>query len=327
MNKSLARQLPSSRRRTPIVLPGWLKEHAEAWAAEGAIAVVLFGSRGLGFALPDSDWDIAVVFEEKDVPPPDASPIRLPDAVKRHHEVNEIVRSIEQLSPSLSQEIAHGVSLVGDFQKLLCQQDYSTANDLKKREYINHLAWTYIEALHCLANVSSIVELQATNQAFEKLSSKVATMSSASSAERSVKALCCMMDLGYHYTHNVAKLADQLPKEWYDLVIRMNGTTHRGHMAAYEVQFELENCGVSLQRIRFTLELTNLILKDRRCVLSQDDQMQLQEKTLEQATMYLHILSRPESLTTCRDIAHTVLLQIDSSGKLAAEWQLDSSDG
>ena len=113
--KSLTRRLPSTRTRTQIVIPDWLKEYASALQERGVTAVVLFGSRALGFALIDNDWDVAVVFHDSHQAEIAKAEVNLADSIARQHEVNPVVDSIDELPPLLAREVKKGISVEGEF--------------------------------------------------------------------------------------------------------------------------------------------------------------------------------------------------------------------
>ena len=322
IEKSLARRLPDTRAKTEIVIPVWLQDYATAWAEQGAQAVVLFGSRGLGFALPDSDWDVAVVFDRVQRPIlPNLLTVKVEANIETRQEINEVVRHLDKLSYSFAREIAQGVSLVGDFAGLINPPNANVAKSQNKRELKNHLVHTFINALDCLAVVS--LKWGISKTPLNQILSETATSSSAYSAERCVKALCCLFELKYRFTHNVAELATTLPKEWYDIVIRMNGTTHRGHAAVYELDFDAEDGETCVQRIQYTLDLTDLILCDERANLSDDDLNEIRTRVIEDdGIRNLHFLSKRGTHRGCADLALEVLMQLDRTGGLAKEWGL-----
>ena len=320
--KSLTRRLPGTRAKTEIVIPAWLQDYATAWSKQGAQAVVLFGSRGLGFALPDSDWDVAVVFDRAQRPIlPNLRTVKVEANIETRQEINEIVRHLDKLSYSFAREIAQGVSLVGDFAGLINPPNPNVAKSLNKKELKNHLVHTFINALDCLAEVS--VNWEDSKAPLNQIFSETATSRSANSAARCVKALCCLLEIEYRFTHNVAELATTLPKEWYDIVIRMNGTTHRGRVAVYELDFGAEDSETCVQRIQYTLDLADLILGDERGNFSDDDLNEIRKRSVENGgRRHLEFLSKRETHPGCADLALSVLMRLDRTGGLAQEWGL-----
>ena len=99
MEHDFIRSIPCTREQTPVVVPKWLQEYAQAWGAQGAAAVVLFGSRAQGRALTISDWDVAVIFLDQDEVP-NSNSVSLTESVFLRHEVNSLRKKLNELNPA-----------------------------------------------------------------------------------------------------------------------------------------------------------------------------------------------------------------------------------
>ena len=321
--KSLLRLLPDTRRRTPIVIPDWLRDYANSWREQGAAAVVLFGSRGLGFALFDSDWDVAVLFDRKDNAVPNSAGMEFTNWNCQRLELNPVIRNIDEVSPSFAREISKGVLLVGDFASLYQEPDEEAVFQMNKEELVNHLTFTLYNAIHNLSIVSDLWLGEGNRKPLNELYIATPTSASANSAERCVKALCCLLEIDYDHTHNVAKLAEKIPEEWHRLVLRMNRTTGAGHVSSYALS-PIEDCKTGVQRVGYALELSAQILEDDRCNLNAEDREKMRKETLRLASAPLNILSRTDLHPLCADIMHSVLRQFDRSGDLASALGLEN---
>lgn len=232
MDKSLQRTLPSVRPRTDCVIPEWLRDYADAWREAGALAVVLYGSRAFGTALPDSDSDVAVVLDEGE----DAAYVEpiIDSEITHHQEVNRVIGDCSRFAPSFAREIRKGVSLVGDIATVFPKPNLLEIKLLTKSDFSSNLMWSLVHATNSLYHINSRYELENGEANLNVISSSGGTKYSANAAERCVKALCCLLGIGYQHTHDVEILAKKLPDDWRELAMRMNGNTRKGHVLVYE---------------------------------------------------------------------------------------------
>ena len=320
--KSLMRRLPSARTRTQVVIPEWLGEYASAWREQGAAAVVLFGSRALGFALSDSDWDVAVVFHDSQQVEIAKTEVNLADSIPPGHEVNPVVDSIDELPLSLAREIKKGISIVGDFNSMYVEPDQITMQLTNKTDLNNHVVYAFYNAVYGLHHAQYEWAYSGGNHDLAILKSSLVSAHSADAAARSVKALCCLLEISYDHTQNVAKLAEKIPAEWHSLVLRMNGTTGEQHVTLYE-----EDPGESVHngvvRISYVMELIDLILKDPRYPTDAETLASLRSRIGKSTIDEWRTLHEPSTHPECTRITRGLLAILDSDGTLAQEWGIE----
>ena len=314
MTKEFLRRVPCTRERTPVVVPSWLDHYAEGWRAQGAASVILFGSRAHGLALSSSDWDVGVVFKDQDeLPRYDAvEPSR---EVMLQNEVNPMLKSLNEIEPALLRELKAGISLIGDFSNL-CDQFYrrdALATD--RNEFIRHFMFGYVNAYRCIDVIGFGWEREEGNFELYDLHLHEGERYSADAAERAVKALCCALRVSYKFTHNIENLAESVPDEWREIVLRMNGSTKEKHESGYGGTF-YESCEESLNRIEHTLELMGLIIDLNLFVLDDNESSELLENfEKEVGSSRLYHIEKPHKNPYCFKLFERAEQQIRSFKK------------
>lgn len=317
MEKEISRCLPGTRERSQIVVPQWLKNYASAWQSKGADAVVLFGSRARGMALPNSDWDVAVVFKDSVEKPPD-NLVNLPRNGGRLLDVNPLVECLNDLRPALAREIENGISISGDFKRLRKQFYEADIMKIDRTDVVMHLAFSYICSLRCLEDVSNAWRRSNGDTALGKLNTQVGETESASAAERGVKALCAAKGISYELTHNVAVLAKQVPPDWYDLVMSLNGSTKAKHVSVYGDHY-YESCEDSVNRVERTLQLIHHILADGIFTPNDEEQRQLRDE-FDAHTYALQLAFATQKMQPrCQAIFLRMMEQLDSVGEIGGQ--------
>ena len=312
--------LPSNRERTPIDIPKWLTDYADKWPEAGASAVVLYGSRSCGLARPDSDWDIAVLFDgEYEIPAQDS--VCLPGSVSKHHEVCTLSCSISDIRPSLVREIARGVVLKGDLNLLIEQSYEGDMLEIDRKDMMIHLYHGYGSILQCIRAVNItwqdglITETRKTIP-LAKLGDTISESLSAHAAERIVKALCCALVIPYERTHNVEQLAKEVPVEWQESVLRLNGTTGAKQQLRYSYD-PIESLEDSLIRIEHTLELANKLVESGYFTPNISEEKELQSKIYKVFGSIDHGLGDSDCEPRCEALFQRTLAQLARLKELA----------
>lgn len=316
LTKNFARCLPGTRERTQVVIPQWLKDYAAAWRSHGADAVVLFGSRGYGLALPDSDWDVAVVFNGSDKKPS----FNLVDLPTQHGvpcNVNPLVEHLHNMRPALVREIDLGVSICGDFGELHRKHSKGKLMAVDRTDVIQHVTYCYIHALRALEVVSTLWSRQGESAPLYRLHNHSVEAESANSAERGVKALCSALGVTYDFSHNLAVLAEKVQKDWQDLVLRMNGSTQQKHTSHYS-QGYYESCAESLDRIENTLELVNRIMEEGVFAFHDDEIRELREE-IDTNTRGIQLTFKTENIQPdARNLYAKAMNQLDNIKEISS---------
>ena len=192
-------------------------------------SAILFGSRALGLARVDSDWDVALVVKDRREVPSDIA-----DACRRWSPKHGVVvveeanmREHAATYASLPSEIAAGVVIAGcDFPvEENAMRDKDTAQARNRYEMMAKNFWTAVELeLHNLTECSR-----------NGLSETDADLGkhSADAAEFVTKMLCLSLGRPFAHSHRLDKLADELPLEWREEIAALNGATHDLHGASY----------------------------------------------------------------------------------------------
>ena len=322
MEPDYIRSIPCTREQTPVVVPHWLRTYAQAWSSQGAAAVVLFGSRAQGRALTISDWDVAVVFlDQHEVP--NKNSVRLSDSVHMGHEVNPILVKLNDLNPAFMREIGSGISLCGDF-KLICNEYFEKdVLSVDRSDLIRHVINCYENTLMSLRAVNREWQFCEQDLPLVSLFSHGGECYSAGAAERGVKALCCSYGLPYRFIHNVAELAKQVPPEWFELVMSMNGSSRSAHTSSYSSEYH-ESCADSLNRIDRTLVMLDRILDQGLFKPSEEEKQEI-FKELEKTTQDFQMqLAQSDVEPRCSDLNRRVASQLEKIRQM--EFPKDKSD-
>ena len=325
MDKSLQRTLPSVRPKTECVIPDWLRDYAHAWCEAGALAVVLYGSRAFGTALPDSDWDVAVVLDEGD-DTAYTEPI-IDSEITHHYEVNRVIGDCSRFAPGFAREIRKGVSLVGDIATVFPKPNLMEVKLMNKKDFRSNLMWSLVHATDSLYHINSRYKRAKDEADLNLISSSEGTKRSANATERCVKALCCLLDIGYEHTHNVEILAEKLPDEWRELAMRMNGNTQKGHVLIYEdIEYTLEDCQTAIDRVVYTLDMLELLMQDPRMPLTEEERDRMCDLALNAGSVedVMKRLGEADSYPVCFDQAQRIADMLDPSGALAVEVGFDT---
>ena len=258
MEDDYIRKTPCTREQTPVVVPVWLQEYAQAWGAQGAASVVLYGSRAHGRALTISDWDVVVIFlDQEEVP--NKNSVTLPESVLFQHEVNSLVTTLNKVNPTFLREVESGIYLYGDL-KLLCSEYYQKdLESIDQSELTRLLANCYKDSLKSLLAINTKWQISEKSIPLVNLFSHDGEAYAARAAEKAVKALCCTYGLNYRYVHDVTALAKQVSPDWFEIVMKMNRSISKVHTLRDLGDYH-ESCADSLNRIDRTLNLVDRIL-------------------------------------------------------------------
>ena len=315
MEQDYIRSIPCTREPTRVIVPDWLQEYAQAWGNQGAAAVVLFGSRAQGRALTISDWDVAVIYLDQDEVP-NRNSVRLSDSVSTRHEVNPLLAPLNKLNPALLREIESGIYLQGDL-KLLCNEYYEKdIMSVDRTDLIRHLANCYKDSLKSLLAINTKWQVREKSIPLVNLFSHDGESYSARAAERAVKALCCTYGLNYKFVHDVAALAKQVPPEWYELVMSMNGSTDDAHTSSYFDEYH-ESCANSLNRIDHMLNLVDRILKLCLFTPSEEEKQKLFEEIDGSTLDHQTILAESDVEPHCSDLYRRLASQLKKIKQIA----------
>lgn len=238
-----------------IEVPNWLRRHADIWIKIPCVrAVVLFGSRAVGWARDSSDWDLAVVHEGsemEDVPrgkdfdeqPVDLAYLPLKKYLRKAHQVG-----------TLAHELAnHGRLIKGHLPALQKRRLV-----VSEEELVRHLFYATHNLASAIGDIQTDISHGAPEESLDSILAYVSSPSSANGAERTAKALCVHLGITYSHTHDVEKLSELVPKEWRAKVLAMDGDTSKAHMATYEGSFEWVSDTV--RRVSVSLSLLNELL-------------------------------------------------------------------
>lgn len=239
-----------------IEVPFWLSRHADIWIKiRGVEAVLLFGSHALGRAQVDSDWDIAILYrnrEPDDIPmgsdlmshPVDIPLVPLQEYVEQAHMVGSLAHELAVKGKVL----AGSVPEVSERSIVVSEVDLALHVEYAFRE----LSLALCEILEELRTGDRELTLKAA-RAFA--SSKY----SADGAERIAKALCVHLGITYEHTNDLTVPSQQVPKEWRKKVLAMDGKARRAHVAGYRGSFE--SVEKAYRRVFASLDLLDEILK------------------------------------------------------------------
>lgn len=236
-------------------VPSWLRRHANAWIdIPGVAAVVLFGSRALGCARKDSDWDVAILHVKSDsIDLPmgsdlESHPVDIPQMSLDEYEAEA------QLVGSLAHELAaNGRILAGDLPTP------KTSNlVVSEVELARHLEYAFYELSLAVAVMPMDMSLSDADRTLNRIEARHSSTHSANGAERVVKALCVHLGVTYDHIHNVKKLSRHVQKERREKVLAMNGHMRRAHIALH--RGSSESMDKVVRRVSVSLELLSEIL-------------------------------------------------------------------
>ena len=311
--------LPDDRERKPINIPWWLQEYADKWSESGASAVVLFGSRGCGLALPESDWDIAVLFNGDSEIPPNAS-VSLPSSVTRHHEVCPLRLSITDIRTSFLREISSGVLLNGDLNALIDQGYEGDISAVDREDMMMHLKHGFTSILQGIRAVNmgwkrTLKQESKTCLSLAEIGNSTAENRSAYAAERLAKACCCALVQPFERIHSVSELVKSIPAHWRESVLGLNGTTGKRVQLRYEEPFETSRD--TLNRIEHALDLAFHVVEDGYFIPNKSEEEDLQDEIYIQIDPRKEVLDLSDCEPRCEELYLCALAQLDRLKELA----------
>ncbi|MCY4656491.1 MAG: hypothetical protein OXC80_06720, partial [Gammaproteobacteria bacterium] len=109
----------------------------------------------------------------------------------------------------------------------------------------------------------------------EDLADDRTELSSAYAAGRLLKALCCIYEQEYEMVHKINYFTKYLPDDHEAPIRKMNGTAHDLHISSYEGQ-PMESCQDSINRVIYTLDLLDKIVKQGDVTLSEEELTHIQ---------------------------------------------------
>ena len=273
-SKSPAQRLAWNRKKQPIVIPDWLHTYARSWCNAGAKSVYLFGSRSNGYYLPDSDWDIAIVHENEQV----KSAIRDTDIRDLSmEEVNEIHLTAEEIcrqaqkQPNIASEIISSKLIEG--APLIMPRKHQP----DREELRMHLAETFISTTTTLTGINDEWLWNDKEKQLDKLADNHTESNSAYAAERLVKSLCCIYEQEYEMVHKITDFIRYLPEDYESSILKMNGTTDKLHISPYRGA-PMESCQDSLNRLIYTLDLFDKMVRQGDIKLTEEECTYVREK-------------------------------------------------
>ncbi len=219
-----------------------LRERAEEVVRRAPVveAVVLFGSRARGTAVPGSDWDVALI--ERNGKTPEAA-YRLLDALPGVRLLGIGAGEIERhkdTAGALEAALARqGITLAGAWRRPACQKEALSMEVVRMRAHLANATDQTDKAVR--AGIEHLYAME-----WERGDWTLLTTGSVDAAEHVAKAVLTGYGLSPREVHFLDTLAEQLanayqgrddPRQaaWAERVRAMNGTTHtrRLHDADY----------------------------------------------------------------------------------------------
>lgn len=212
-------------------VPHWLRRHADLWIKiPGVEAVVLFGSRAVGSANENSDWDVAIVHSEskpKDIPMHrdfsihhvDVPLISLRKYVEESHSVGTLAHEL-----AVTGDVLAGSVPPFDYRRLV----------VGKEELARHVEFAFHGLAMAIAEIAVDMSHGDPNDSLDHITANYSSAPSANGAERIAKALCVHLGVTYRHTHSVRELAELVPEEWRAKVLATEGNTSDAHVSPYE---------------------------------------------------------------------------------------------
>ena len=276
VTKPMHHLLGWDRAKQPVVIPDWLKEYARSWCEAGAKSVYLYGSRSNGYYLPDSDWDIAVVYESERLKAGSSGP---DSHTPSWTEINVIqftdeeIHNRAQKQPNVASEIIQSKLIEGEELSMPRAKHIPDRDELKR-----HLVVVFNASKSTLTGINARwLSADVPNEELDDLEDHDTESTSALAAERLVKALCCLYDQPYEKTHKVSEFIEILPDDYAGHISKMNGSTHKLGISPYEGG-PLESCQDSLNRIIYTLNLLDKVVKQGDLELTQEERRYIQKE-------------------------------------------------
>ena len=246
---------------TDIVIPPHVDRLADAAAADPAVcSVVLYGSRSIGRYRPWSDWDIAVIVRGSTKPSDAVMSAGWEVAPKHGITVLDEEQMLAEMGvyASLASEIALGVVMRGvnyDVEHCtMAKRLYGTNTAEARSSYIAMMAhvWSLLRA-----DIENVTECRQSQYA---VAQPTLGGNSADASERVVKLTTLTLGLPFQATHDIHKLAKDLPNEWRERLKALNGNTEALHIMNYGTRAlskdELRQlCEQTEERLRLTMDV------------------------------------------------------------------------
>ena len=212
-----------------------LPEGVRAWVDRAAAvpcvqSVVLFGSRAMGCAGEHSDWDIAIIHGDDGVVPDDLVSDSYEFSSKHGALVIPETRWIDQkdhYSTLPNEVIAHGVLIRGvnyeDRSMPPKQSDPKHAS--AQFGAMSESVWEHL--------ATGIRQLAACRQGNFSIAKPGMARAGADAVELAAKLLCLGQGLRFAQSHKLDEIVANLPEEWQERLLPLNGDLHNDHMAGY----------------------------------------------------------------------------------------------
>ena len=215
-----------------LTIPPAMRRWADCAQQHPAVhSVILFGSRAHGTARPDSDWDLALI-----VSPGSEQQISQADIADDCYEWapahGAIVVAEDQMLrdgmtyATIASEIASGVVLDGMNYELDTQMTNSHTPQASQ-QYCTMMPALWEEVCAETEMLKTAIDTDLT------WCSAGLGKHSADAAEFAVKLLCLSLGVSFGKKHDVIALAQNVPSEWRDTVLALNGHTHNLHKELY----------------------------------------------------------------------------------------------
>lgn len=231
-------------------VPHWLRRHADIWIKiPGVEAVVLFGSRAIGSANENSDWDVAIVHSEskpKDIP------------MHRDFSIHQVDVPLISLRKYIEEShnvgtLAHELAVNGDVLAGSIPPFDNRRLVVSKEELARHVEFAFHGLAMAIAEIAVDMSHGDPHDSLDNIPANYSSAPSANGAERIAKALCVHLGVTYRHTHSVKELAELVPKKWRAKVLATDGNTTDAHVSPYEGSSETVEDVVKRVSVSFDL--------------------------------------------------------------------------
>ena len=212
-----------------------LPEVVRAWVDRAAAvpcvqSVVLFGSRAMGCAGEHSDWDIAIIHGDDGVVPDDLVSASYEFSSKHGALVIPETRWIDQkdhYSTLPNEVIAHGVLIRGVNHE---DRSMPPKQSDPKHASVQFRALSKNALRHAAAGIQDLAACR--QDGFSSVEPGMAK-EAADAVELAAKLLCLSRGVSFAQSHKLHEIVEDLPEEWQERLLPLNGDLHSDHMAGY----------------------------------------------------------------------------------------------